>query len=83
MGEEETKENTESLKAQLTKRLHDWLERVGPGMTTDITMMNHASIKFSIFNGDAGSLSDDTPCICARVEEKLSNDEIDGWLPHP
>lgn len=79
--EQETRDNTPKMIDQLEQRLREWLEREAPRMVSNrgINHMSHASITFRIFAGETGYLDDDTPCLSARVEEKASHDEIEGW----
>lgn len=75
----ETKDNMPSLRAKLTKRLDDWLERQVPRVHVDECAW--VSITFEVHGGQTSYLDDGTPFVEARVKEHVDVEEQDGWIP--
>lgn len=80
-NQEETRENTPSLKDRLTEKLHDWIDQMGPRIHG--SSFHIAEIKFSIFTSETMYLDDDTPFIDAKIEESMHIEEIGGWIGEP
>ncbi len=73
----ETRANTPELEERLIERLRAWLRKEGPRVVNNSDCFS--SIEFHLFNGEVGYLDDDTPYLSAKVEEKTTTDDVEGW----
>lgn len=74
----ETRANTPELEEQLVERLRAWLRKEGPRVVSNSDCFS--SIEFHVFHGEFGYLDDDTPYLSAKVEEKTTTDDVEGWI---